>query len=94
MKAHGFRLTRSMDGEGGLRTLREELEAENEGVLTPSNIRCPDEREDIRPRRLAKEIAAPSVVFAVAGEETFAHLCRTSLRLLGRRYEVELFEED
>ena len=42
MKAHGFRLTRSMDGEGGLRTLREELEAENEGVLTPSNIRCPD----------------------------------------------------
>ena len=71
VKAHVFRLNRSMDREGGLRTLREELEAENERVRIPS-IRCLGGREDIRSSRLVKEIAASPVAFAVAGEATLA----------------------
>lgn len=45
-----------MDGDGGLRTLRDEPEAENEEVRIPSNIRWLGGRKDIRSRRLVKEI--------------------------------------
>ena len=40
------------------------------------------------------KVVAFSIAFAVLGEATFTCLRRSELRLLGRRYDVETFEED
>ena len=69
VKAHGISLARYDSGKGcGLKTLCEELEAENEGVRIPSNIRWLCGKKDIQPHGLMKGITAPSVVFTVVGD--------------------------
>lgn len=78
--------------DGGLRRLREELEAENSGVHIPVEIRWLG-GANIRTRFHADKDGSSSVVAAVLGEATFGRLCRAGVRLLGRRYEVDAFEE-
>ena len=80
---------------GGLKALREGFEAENEVVRIPPNIRWLGGAEDIRSRwRGGGGVTASSAALAVVWEATFSGLCKTGVRLLGRRYEVEAFEED
>ena len=78
--------------DGGLRKLREELEAENSGVHIPAQIRWLGGAK-IRARFQANKDGSSSVVAAVLGEATYGRLCKSGVRLLGRRYEVDTFEE-
>ena len=77
---------------GGLRLLREELEAENGGVSIPAEIRWLS-RAKAQARFQELKGGTSSVVVAVVGDVTFGHVCKSGIRLFGRRYEVEAFEE-
>ena len=94
VRIHGISLTQYMGGarDGGLRKLREELEAENSGVHIPAEIRWLGGAK-VRARFQADKDGSSSVVAAVLGEETFGRLCKSRVRLFGRRYEVDAFEE-
>ena len=77
---------------GGLRLLREELEAENGGVSISADIRwlC---RAKAQARFQETKGGTSSVVAVVLGDTTFNRVCKSSVHLFGRRYEVEAFEE-
>ena len=78
--------------DGGLRKLREELEAENSGVHIPAEIRWLGGAK-ARARFQANKGGSSSVIAAILGEATFGRLCKSGVRLFGRRYEVDAFEE-
>ena len=78
---------------GGLRLLREGLEAENSGVSIPTKIRWLS-RAKAQARFQELKDGTSSVVAAVLGDATFNRVCKRGVRLFGRRYEVEAFEED
>ena len=78
--------------DGGLRKLREELEAENSGVYIPAEVRWLGGAK-ARARFQEKRDGSSSVVAAVLGEATFGRLCRYGARLFGVRYEVDAYEE-
>ena len=78
--------------DGGLRKLREELEAENRGVHIPAEIRWLGGAK-VRARFQADKDGSSPVVAAVLGEATFGRLCKSGVRLFRRRYEVDAFEE-
>ena len=94
IRIHNISLARYMGGarDGGLRKLRGELEAENSGVHIPAEIRWLG-RAKVRARFQASKNGSSSVVAAVLGEATFGRLCKAGVRFLGRRYEVDAFEE-
>ena len=93
-RIHNISLTRYMGKEkdGGLRKLREELEAENSGVQIPAEIRWLGGAKH-RARFQEKKEGASSVVAPVLGEATFNRLCRSGVRLLGVRHDVDAYEE-
>ena len=96
IRIHDISLTRYMGGarDGGLRKLREELEAENSGVQIPAEIRwLGGTKVRARFKALADKDGSPSVVAAVLGEATFGRLCKSGVRLFGRRYKVDAIEE-
>ena len=96
IRIHDISLTRYMGGErdGGLRKLREELEAENTGVHIPAEIRwLGGAKVRARFKALADKNGSSSVVAAVLGEVTFGRLCKSGVWLFGRRYKVNAFEE-
>ena len=80
------------EGSGGLQKLREELEAESEGVRVPFEARWlggASTRARFRERKLLR----PSAVPVVLGEAVAGRLCRQGARRAGLRHEVEPFEE-
>ena len=77
---------------GGLRLLREELEAENEGVKISADIRWLS-RAKAQARFQETRGGTSSAVATVLGDATFSRVCKTGVHLFGRRYEVESFEE-
>ena len=81
------------EGTHGTEKLREEIEAENEGVEIPFPVRWLGQPSKAKARFKERAIAPSSVAFAVSGEGLFNVLSKNGLRLLGRRYEVEIFEE-
>ena len=93
-RIHNISLTRYMgkDGDGGLRKLREELEAENSGVHIPAEIRWLGGAK-VRARFQEKKDGSSSVVAAALGEAAFNRLCRYGVRLFGARYGVDACEE-
>ena len=94
IRIHNISLTRYMGKarDGGLIKLREELEAENSGMHIQAEIRWLGGAK-VRARFQANKDGSSSVVAAVLGEATFGRLCKGGVRLLGRRYEVDAFEE-
>ena len=80
--------------DGGLRKLREELEAENSGVQIPAEIRWLGGAK-VRARFQKKREGTSSVVAAVLGEAAFNRLCRyhDGVRLLGVKHDVNAYEE-
>ena len=94
IRIHNISLTRYLGKvrDDGLVKLREELEAENGGVHIPAEIRWLGGAK-VRARFQEKKDGTTSVVAAVLGEATFHRLCKGGVRLLGRRYEVDAFEE-
>ena len=73
--------------DGGLRKLREELEAEDIGVHIPAEIRWLGGAK-VGARFQEKE-GTSSVVATVLGEAAFNRLCRYGVRLFGARYDVD-----
>ena len=94
IRIRNISLTRCMGKEkdGGLRKLREELEAENSRAHIPAEIRWLGGAK-VRARFQEKKDGSSSVVAAVLGEAIFGHLCRYGVRLFGVRYEVDTYEE-
>ena len=93
IRIHNIPLDRYMGGGGGLRKLREELEAENAGVSVPAEIRWLSGAK-AKARFHREGCGSSSVVAAVLGEEVFNHLCRRGIRLPEGRHEVDAFEEE
>ena len=75
------------------RGIREELGVENEGVKIPSTVRWLSGAASVMARYNEKIITASSVVFAVADESGYQSIRRGGLRLQGRRYNAEAYEE-
>lgn len=80
-------------GSNGTDSLREELEAENEGLAIPSAVRWLGGAASVKARFEGGIIKASSVVFAVKDEETYRLVRRGGLRLQGQRFGTEAYEE-
>ena len=94
MKVHAVPVARSPGrGSHGTEALREELEAENEGIRIPSAIRWLSGAASVKARYEERTITASSVVLAVAGEATYRLVRKGGLRLKGRRCDAEAYEE-
>ena len=93
IKIHNVSLVRYMGKTArGLPLLREELEAENDGVHIPADIRWLSWAK-AQARFQETRGGTSSVVAAVLGDATFSRVCRSGVHLFGRRYEAEAFEE-
>lgn len=93
IRIHDVSLGRYMGGtDGGLRRLREELEAENDGVRIPADIRWLS-RAKAQARYRETRGGSSAVVAAVLGEATFGRLCRSGVRLIGRKHEIDAYQE-
>ena len=93
IRTHNISLVRYMgEKDGGLRSPREELEAEDVGVRTPAEIRWLGGAK-VRARFQEQKGGISSVAAAVLGEAAFGRPCKSEVRLLGGRYEVDAFGE-
>ena len=81
-----------MGNGGGLRKLREEIEAENTGIHVLADIRWLGGAK-VRARFQRERCGSLSVVAAVLGEAAFGSLCRSGTQPPGGRYEVDVSEE-
>ena len=79
-------------GSGGLKDLREQLEAENKGVQVPSQIRW---LRSVEVRASYRECRTRdlSVVAPVLGGAVCARLCKRGVQLQGHRYRIDAYEE-
>ena len=91
IRIHGLSVPR-YGGSGGLKELREELEAENKGVLVPSQIRW---LLSVEVRASYRECwtCDSSVVAPVLGGAVFARLYKRRVQLQGHRHRVDAYEE-
>ena len=74
----------------GLEKLRQELQAENEGVVLPLAINWIGGLKDVQKKK-AEEKKASSVVFAVKGSKMAEKVLKGGLRVAGVKYDVEKF---
>ena len=94
VKIHGVPLNRYLGkGTHGLEKLREEIEAENEGVEIPMQIRWLGRVPDIKQRSAEGAIRGSSVTFVVRGQPMADKIIKSGLRVAGRQYQVEAFVE-
>ena len=91
IRIHGLSVPR-YGGSGGLKELREELEAENKGVQVPSQIRWLRSVE-VRASYPGCQTCDSSVVAPVLEVAVFARLCKRRLQPQGHRYRVDAYEE-
>jgi hypothetical protein len=90
LKIHAIPLVRYMGkGTEGLQKMREEFEAENEGIAIPTQVRWLAIPRTIRERRQNGEIAASSVVFVVKGSRLAQSLIKKGIKAAGVWYRVE-----
>jgi len=71
--------------------MREELEAENEGIAISTQVRWLANHQNIRERRQNGEIAMSSVVFVVMGSRLAQSLIQKGIKAAGVWYRVEAF---
>ena len=94
VKIHGVPLNRYLGkGTHGLEKLREELEAENEGLEIPMQIRWLGRVPVIRERAATDGIRGSSVTFVVRGQPMADRFIRSGARAAGKHYQVEAFVE-
>jgi hypothetical protein len=92
LKIHAVPLVRYMGkGTEGLQKMREEFEAENEGIKVPTQVRWLANTRTIRERRQNGEIAASSVVFVVKGSKAARGLVKNGIKAAGVWYRVETY---
>jgi len=75
---------------GGLEKLRQELQAENEGVVLPLAINWIGGPKDVQKKK-AEGKKASSVVFVVKGSKMAEKVLKGGLRAAGMKYDVEKF---
>jgi len=74
-----------------MQMMREEFEAENEGIVIPTQVRLLANPRTIRERRQNGEIAASSVVFVVQGCKEAQSMVKNGNKAVGVWYRVELY---
>lgn len=70
-------------GTNGTEALREEIEAENDGIKIPSRVWWLSGMPSVKARFKEGSIKPSSVVLAVSDEDTFRLVCKGGLRLQG-----------
>jgi len=92
VRMHGVNFDRYLGKKtgGGLQKLRQELQAENEGVVLPLAINWIGGPKDAQKRK-EEEKKASSVVFAVKGSKMAENILRGGLRAAGVKYDVQKF---
>jgi len=92
VKMHGVNFDRYLGKKtgGGLEKLRQELQAENEGVVLPLAISWIGGPNDVQKKK-AEGKKASSVVFAVKGSKMAEKVLKGGLRAAGVKYDVEKF---
>jgi hypothetical protein len=92
LKIHAVPLMRYMGkGTEGLQKMREEFEAENEGIAIPTQVRWLANPRTITERKQNGEFAASSVVFVVKGSRLVQSLIKKGIKAAGVWYRVEAF---
>jgi len=81
-------------GTEGLQMMREELEAENEGIVIPTQVRSLANPCTIRERRQNGGIAASSVVFVRTGSKVAQSLMKRDIKEAGVWYHVETYTNE
>jgi hypothetical protein len=90
LKIHTVPLVRYMGkGTTGLQKMREEIQADNEGVAIPAQERWLSNPRMMREREQRGEIKASSVVFIVRGKKLAQRLVNKGVGAAGVRYKVE-----
>jgi len=92
VKMHGVNFDRYLGKKtgGGPEKLRQELQAENEGVVLPLAINWIGGPKDVQKKK-AEGKKASSVVFAVKGSKMAEKVMKGGLRAAGVKYDVEKF---
>jgi hypothetical protein len=94
-KIHAVPVIRYMGkGKKGLQKMREECEAENEGIVIPTQVTCLANPRTIRERRQNGEITAPSVVFIVKGSKVEHTLVKKGIKAAEVWYQVETYTNE
>jgi hypothetical protein len=84
LKIHAVPLVRYMGkGTEGLPKMREEFEAENQGIVIPTQVRWLANTNAIRERRQNGEIAASLVVFIVKRSKVAQSLIKKGIKAVG-----------
>jgi hypothetical protein len=78
-------------GTEGLQKMREEFEAENEGVAIPTQGRWLANPRTIKERRRNREIAASSIVFVTKGSKLAQSSIKKGIKAAGVWYRVKAF---
>jgi len=87
LKIHAVPLVRYMrTGTEGLQKMREEFEAENEGIAIPTQVRWLVNPRTIRQSRQNGEIAGSSVVLVVKGSKVAPSLIKKGIEAAGVWY--------
>jgi hypothetical protein len=95
VKVHGVPLERYVGkGTHGLEKFKEEVQAENAGVVIPLAVRWLGSMANIKERWAAGAITSSSVTFAVKGGAVVKKLVKEGVRVCGLRYRVELYLEE
>jgi hypothetical protein len=68
-------------GTEGLQKMREEFEAENEGIVIPTQVWWLVNPQTIRERRQNGEIAASSVVFVIKGSQVAQSVVKKGINI-------------
>jgi len=79
------------EGTEGLQKMREEIQADNEGVAIPAQVRWLSNPRIIREREQRGEIKASSVVFIVRGKKVAQRVVSNGEIAAGVRYKVEAY---
>jgi len=90
LKIHTIPLVRYIGkGTKGHQKMREEIQAENEGVTIPARVRWLSNPRTIKEREQRGDIKASSVVFMVKGKKVAQRLVSKGVSAAGVRYKVE-----
>jgi hypothetical protein len=92
VKMHGISFDQyAVKKSGGLEKLRQEIQAENEGVVVPMAINWLGRTADIKEKRKSGEKQATSVVFSIKGKKIAQRCLEKGLRAAGVWHEVERY---
>jgi len=81
-------------GTEGLQKMREEFEAENEGIKVPTKVRWLPNPRTIRERRQNRDIGSSSVVIVVTGSKAAQVWPKKGIKAAGVWYQVEAYTNE